>query len=77
MIASYEVNRISCSRVLLIKLLLQQISLQVIDDVRLVGDISPVQQIVFDLVFDNFLVDIGSLLLVDELPLIRARIEDL
>jgi hypothetical protein len=77
MVASDVINRIGRPRVLLIKLLLQQVSFQVVDDVRLVGDVASIQQVVIDLVLDDFLVHIGVLLLVDEIPLIGARVKDL
>jgi hypothetical protein len=76
-IASDEVNAVGRLDVLLAHVLLQQVALLVVNDVSLVGDVSSIQQIIIDLMLGDFLVKVRVLLLVNKLPLIRARIENL
>lgn len=77
MITSDEINRVFRVSMLFIKLLLQQVSFQVVDDVRFVGDVSPVKQLVFLVSFSDAFVKVGVLLFIDKLPLVCARIENL
>lgn len=77
MIASDIINRVSCVRVLFIKLLLQQVTFQVVDDIRFVGDVAPVKQIFFLIAFSDAFVDISVLLFINKLPLVCACVENL
>lgn len=77
MIASYKIDRISCSGVLFIQFFLQQVPFQVIDDVRFVGDVASKQRIVFDRLLNNSFINISVLLFINQLPFVCARIENL
>lgn len=75
MIASNVIDQIRCSRVLFIQILLQQVPLGIVDDVRLIRDVASELQIFLFIHFGDLLVDIRVLLLVNKLPLVCACIE--
>jgi hypothetical protein len=76
-IAANEIDAVGCFDVLLPHILLQKVAFLIVNDVSLVGDVAPVEQVILDWILDSFLVKIRVLLLINKLPLICACIENL
>jgi hypothetical protein len=77
MVAPDIVNGVSSFRVSFIEFFLQQVTFQVIDDIRLVSDVTAILQIVFNLMLRDFLIDISVLLMINKLPFVGTCIVDL